>query len=130
MNNIKQKLQQKIQQKNILSIISFSIIYYIIRIIMAESDVVGEGSYGCVHKPALFCGNKTYASQSADKISKIMTKKHASKEMKEYVLIENADRALNYYLGKPTECNVSDNPINQQSAVAPALSKLRWYYVV
>ena len=82
---------------------------------MAEPDVIGEGSYGCVHKPALFCGNKTYASQAADKISKIMTKKHASKEMKEYVLIENADRALNYYLGKPTECNVSDNPINQQS---------------
>ena len=71
---------------------------------METSKVIGEGTYGCVHKPPLLCEGKTKAQNN--KISKLMTTEDATKEMKEYVLIENADRAKNFYLGKPTKCKL------------------------
>ena len=44
-----------------------------------------------------------------------MTSHDATGEMKEYVLIDNADRALQYYLGKPEQCKVSDNSTNLEA---------------
>ena len=49
--------------------------------------VTGEGTYGCVHYPPLYCKNSK--KRDLDNISKIMTTYDAKKEMKEYVLIEN-----------------------------------------
>lgn len=66
--------------------------------------VTGEGTYGCVHYPPLYCKNSK--KRDLDNISKIMTTYDAKKEMKEYVLIENIDRAKQFYLGKPTKCKV------------------------
>lgn len=71
---------------------------------METSKVIGEGTYGCVHKPPLICEGKTKAQKN--KISKLMTTANATKEMKEYALIDNADRAKNFYLGKPTKCKL------------------------
>ena len=47
------------------------------------SIVIGEGTYGCVHKPPLLCEGETVAENN--KISKLMTTADATKEMKEYV---------------------------------------------
>ena len=74
------------------------------------SKVIGEGTYGCIHSPSLFCKGTT--QQDVKKISKLMTTEEATKEMKEYVIIDNADRAHKFYLGKPTKCKLDKNPKN------------------
>ena len=74
------------------------------------SKVIGEGTYGCVHKPPLLCEGQTVAEDNT--ISKLMTTKDATNEMKEYVLIDNADRAKNFYLGKPTQCKLGPIGVN------------------
>ena len=43
------------------------------------SEVIGEGSYGCVHRPSLQCTKKKVGK---NKISKLMTRKHLNKELK------------------------------------------------
>ena len=77
--------------------------------------VIGEGTYGCVHKEALHCKSDTGDKRNRNKLSKLMTSHDATGEMKEYVLIDNADRALQYYLGKPEQCKVSDNSTNLEA---------------
>ena len=77
------------------------------------SKVIGEGTYGCIHSPSLFCQGST--QQEINKISKLMTTEEATKEMKEYVIIDNADRAQNFYLGKPTKCKLDKNPKNMKA---------------
>ena len=50
---------------------------------MSKSKKIGEGTYGCVHKPSLKCEDNKIISNYNDKISKIMKNKHAQIEMKE-----------------------------------------------
>ena len=64
--------------------------------------VIGEGSYGCVHKPSLKCKKKS--NNLSKKISKFMLKRHAEDEMKEYETIEKIDDTKKYYLGNPILC--------------------------
>jgi serine/threonine protein kinase len=68
------------------------------------STVIGEGAFGCVIKPSLPCSNKKISYKN--KISKIMISKDAVKELKEYAIIANADKANKFYLGVPTHCRV------------------------
>ena len=77
------------------------------------SVVVGEGTYGCVHSPPLYCKGST--RRKPFHVSKFMTTANATSEMKEYALIHNADRALNYYLGKPTICKVDTVESNREA---------------
>ena len=65
--------------------------------------VLGEGAYGCVHKPSLKCKDRPDMSYEG-KLSKIMTKQHAISEMKEYDTIDSVDTTKEFYLGKPDEC--------------------------
>ena len=75
-----------------------------------DSLVVGEGTYGCVHKPQLKCRNRT--RRKNDIVSKLMTKINADQELKEYKGISNADPDLDIYLGKPTSCLIEDSTEN------------------
>lgn len=68
------------------------------------SNVIGEGTYGCVHKPPMKCNNKT--RRNKDNVSKLMTDFNAEKEMREFKLIGLADKEKNVYLGKPKKCKV------------------------
>ena len=52
--------------------------------------VIGEGTYGCVHNPPLLCDGST--TRDNEKVSKLMDPREASKEMKEYVLIDKIDK--------------------------------------
>lgn len=86
---------------------------------MSESEsptVVGEGAYGCIHKPSLHCKNaaKKITSYSG-KVSKIMTAKHADKELAEYDMIANIDKNNSYYLGKPVECTPKKTTYNTKA---------------
>ena len=65
--------------------------------------VVGEGTYGCVHNPPLFC--KDTDSRDDNKVSKLMVPNEAVKEMREYVLIDKADKKQDFYLGQPDICS-------------------------
>ena len=73
--------------------------------------VVGEGAYGCVHKPALTCKDKNIDNHD-DKISKILSEKHAKVEMEEFQLLSKYDKNETYHLGKPIHCNPELNDEN------------------
>ena len=66
--------------------------------------VLGEGAYGCVHKPSLKCKDRPDMSYEG-KLSKIMTKQHAVSELKEYDTIDSVDANKDFYIGKPDECD-------------------------
>ena len=66
--------------------------------------VLGEGAYGCVHKPSLKCKDRPDISYEGN-ISKIMDKRHALVELKEYDVIGNIDKENRYYIGKPEVCS-------------------------
>ena len=79
---------------------------------MRNPKKVGEGSYGCVHNPPLKCKNKPY-NPDPTKVSKILTKKNANSELKEFKLIQKADKNEKFHLGKPSSCFPDDNIENQ-----------------
>lgn len=71
---------------------------------------VGEGSYGCVHRPSLQCRDKKITYKN--KISKTMTTKHANSELHEYDVLVKADKKKEFYLGKPVKCKPKETPHN------------------
>jgi serine/threonine protein kinase len=78
------------------------------------SEVIGEGTYGCVHKPSLKCKSKKVNYK--DKISKLMLDEYAKTELKEYKTIDKIDPEQQIYLGKPMKCKVNlDNRENRFS---------------
>lgn len=76
-------------------------------------QVIGEGSYGCVHKPSLLCKNTPKTLTYKNKISKYILKKNANTEMKEYNTIHKADPNKYLYLGKPKKCSIDNTPSNR-----------------
>ena len=72
--------------------------------------VIGEGAYGCVHKPSLECSDKPDMSYDG-MISKVMNKTAANIEMKEYDVIDKIDKDKRYYLGKPEICSPKHDDI-------------------
>jgi serine/threonine protein kinase len=66
------------------------------------SDVIGEGTYGCAHRPPMKCQNEPVRNKT--EISKLMTSLNAAKELKEFALIDAADKRKQFYLGKPSKC--------------------------
>ncbi len=77
-------------------------------------EVVGEGAFGCVHSPSLHCNVKDKMDYT-DKVSKLMDRKHALKELGEYVGIENADPHHSYYLGKPILCKPDNSEVTKMA---------------
>jgi serine/threonine protein kinase len=73
---------------------------------MSIPNVIGEGAFGCVHKPSLTCSNKRISYKN--KISKIMLSKEAMKELNEYALIAKIDKNKEYYLGMPIKCKLKN----------------------
>ena len=67
--------------------------------------VLGEGAYGCVHKPSIHCNripkpNFNYKQY----VSKLMKTNYAEDELAEFVIIGNMDPTNEYHLGKPILC--------------------------
>ena len=77
---------------------------------MTLRQVIGEGTYGCAHYPSLIC--KGDVMSPSDRISKLMSSRHANDEMKEYVIIAGIDPENEFYLGKPDYCDLGDNDEN------------------
>ena len=68
------------------------------------ANVIGEGTFGCAHKPSMKCRDNKRRNQN--EISKLMTSANAAKELKEFALIDFADKEKEFYLGKPRKCEV------------------------
>ena len=66
------------------------------------SDVIGEGTYGCAHRPPMKCRDAPRRNKTD--ISKLMTSANALKELNEFALIDAADKRKQFYLGKPSKC--------------------------
>ena len=78
---------------------------------MSTSVVIGEGAYGCIHKPSLTCKEPKIQSYK-NKVSKVLKKKMAAQEIGEYAIIAKADKTHEYYLGNPIDCSVANTPTN------------------
>ena len=68
-------------------------------------DVIGQGSYGCVHKKPIKCEDPNIKIDYRDKISKLMKTKYADSEMSEYALIENVDPKHRFHMDPPIKCS-------------------------
>ena len=79
---------------------------------MKEADVIGQGSYGCIHKPSLHCSRKINYN---NKVSKILKSQDATKELKEYKLISKIDKNKDYHLGIPIKCKIKKDKYNIKS---------------
>ena len=81
---------------------------------------VAEGTYGCVYRPPIKCKNgKKYTK---GKISKLMTRRAAKKEVKEYEFIKKVDKDQKYYPGPPIQCDV--DPADAIREISPDECKL------
>jgi len=75
--------------------------------------IIGEGSYGCVHKPSIHC--KTLPSPDFNYkkyVSKIMKTKNARDELAEFVTIGRIDPTDEYHLGEPILCKPDLDELN------------------
>jgi len=96
--------------------------------------VIGQGSYGCVHKPSLKCKNETGINY-VNKVSKILSKSDAKKEIGEYSKVSKADKKNKFYLGKPTDCEVDEvqsniNAIKRCTISDRAIHRLSQYQLI
>ena len=66
-----------------------------------SSEVVGEGTYGCVTNPSLACKRK---KNYTNKVSKVMKTIDARKEKKEFKLLESIPNIENYVINLPILC--------------------------
>jgi len=78
-----------------------------------KRKVIGEGAYGCVHKPSIHC--KTGVPHGFDYskyVSKIMKTKEAESELSEFMVIGSYDKKNEFHLGAPVMCQPDlDDPI-------------------
>lgn len=78
-----------------------------------ERQMIGEGTYGCVHRPALKCEKDTdFKGNRVDysgTISKVSDTFDMLEEMKQYQTIEKIDKDKKYYTGTPVMCQPKIN---------------------
>ena len=80
--------------------------------------IIGEGAYGCVHKPSIQC--KTPPSPGfnyTNYVSKIMTTKNAKKELAEFLIIKHIDPTNEYHLGSPILCHPNIDNTNVTTSI-------------
>lgn len=67
--------------------------------------IIGEGSYGCVHKPSIRCKTPPEPGFNyKNYVSKIMKTKNAKKELEDFLVIQRIDPNSIYHLGEPILC--------------------------
>jgi serine/threonine protein kinase len=80
--------------------------------------ILGEGAYGCVHKPSIHCKTPPIPSfDYKDYVSKIMKTKNARDELAEFVVIQNIDPNDEYHLGEPILCQPDLNELNVKKEI-------------
>ena len=74
-------------------------------------NVIGEGSYGCVHKQQIECKNDNTLNNDTN-VSKLMLYDNAITELNEFVTIGKLDPEHKYHLGTPSLCDPLINTEN------------------
>ena len=74
-----------------------------------HASVIGQGSFGCIHRPSLICDNSVRIDSYKHKVSKAADIKDAEREMEEYAIISKIDPQQKYHLGAPTLCKPNSN---------------------
>jgi serine/threonine protein kinase len=83
------------------------------------NKVIGEGTYGCVHKPSLQCIEDPDPNFDYSKyVSKIMLNKNAQDELAEFVTIGKLDTNNDYHLGTPYLCKPNLKKDNSIKAIS------------
>jgi len=77
-------------------------------------NVIGEGSYGCVHNPPLQCKGQSNDT-NPNNVSKLLSKRDADKEMEEYKLISSADKHNEVHIGTPMSCKPRQTESNKDA---------------
>jgi serine/threonine protein kinase len=91
---------------------------------MNDSDVIGEGTYGCIHKPSLECKGRKKIDYT-NKVSKVFDRAHAESELKEYNDVSKIDPTSKYYMGVPLKCQLKKTQKNKTSIDKCENSKLK-----
>ena len=77
------------------------------------TEVIGQGGYGCVHKPPLQCEED--GVDYSNSVSKILNDQDADDEMREFEAIETVDPNHKFHLGKPVRCKPAATLENLQA---------------
>ncbi len=72
---------------------------------------IGEGGYGCIHRPQLDCKNAINKSLPSN-ISKLLKSRHAFEELGEFAKINKIDPNNKYHLQQPELCDIDRNQSN------------------
>ncbi len=87
------------------------------------NKVIGEGSYGCVHKPSLHCSTPIDGIDYEKSVSKFMKKDDAETELKDFVIMTFLDKSNKYHLGLPKICN----PNYEDPSILNDISKCEYF---
>lgn len=68
----------------------------------SENKLIAQGSYGCVYSPEIHCKDDLSSKSNKNSISKILDKKDASDELKEYKHIDEIDPKFKYHIDHKT----------------------------
>ena len=79
-------------------------------------NVIGQGTYGCVHNPSLKCKDSPGIAYR-NKVSKLLKTKDAKTEINEYKKLINADKKKDFYLGVPDHCDVDNRLVKNLKAI-------------
>lgn len=76
---------------------------------VSKYKLIGQGTYGCVYKPALKCKENINTTK---KLAKVTFEDSAKDELREYAPIARADPQNKYYLGVPEVCTLDTTKEN------------------
>jgi serine/threonine protein kinase len=80
--------------------------------------IIGEGSYGCVHRPSIHCKTNPIPGFDYKKyVSKIMKTTNAKQELAEFVIIGQIDPTNEYHLGQPILCEPNLDEVNVKNDI-------------
>lgn len=87
-----------------------------------KPKLISQGAFGCAYKPSLYCSDTNKLKQIdpktlipkyyKNKVSKILLKEEADKELDEYKEMQLVDKKNRFHLGKPDVCEPLNDNIN------------------
>lgn len=75
-----------------------------------KHKVIGQGTYGCIHKESLRCHDNTLNKENM--VSKVLLKENALSEMESNLLIHTIDKKNEFHLGRPKMCTIKESRAN------------------
>lgn len=74
---------------------------------LQPTQLIGKGSYGCVYSPALRCAGEPNTIPQSSRVSKLMTKAEATKELNESVWVQGINGSSQFTVSATKQCNLN-----------------------